>query len=248
MKNSNDNSDWNTRCDLAACYRLCHYLGFTDRINTHISSRSDTKSEEFFLNPVGLLFDEVKASNLVKLNMMGEKIDTNNKYNFNEAGYMIHSAVLSNRQDVNCVIHHHSIASMTVGALRQGLMFLTQHSLQFYKSVGYHPYNGFGLDINDEKNRLANDLGNHSILFMQNHGVLICGSTIGEAFCRMDDLEKACKAQVAILSTNQDIIEPSEAVSELTKSQYDKLGRPAGETEWPAMKRILERLGVEYKS
>ncbi|PPR78288.1 MAG: Decarboxylase NovR [Alphaproteobacteria bacterium MarineAlpha2_Bin1] len=248
MNNFNDKSEWDTRCDLAACYRLCYHLGFTDRINTHISSRSKNNFEEFYLNPVGLLFDEVKASNLVRLNLFGKKVDKNNPYNFNEAGYMIHSAVLSNRKDINCVIHHHSIASMTVGALKQGLMFLTQHSLQFYKEVGYNSYNGFGLDINDEKKRLASDLGDHNILFMRNHGVLICGKTIGEAFCKMDDLEKACQTQIAILSTNKDIVEPSESVAYLTKSQYDNLGRPAGETEWPAMKRMLDRLGVEYKS
>ena len=248
MNNSNDKSDWETRCDLAACYRLCHHLGFTDRINTHISLRSNYNPDEFYLNPVGLLFDEVKASNLVRLNMMGKKVDINNPYIFNEAGYVIHSSVLSNRRDVNCVIHHHSIASMIIGAIEKGLMFLTQHSLQFYKKVGYNSYKGFGVDINDEKKRLARDLANYDVLFMRNHGVLICGSSIGEAFCRMDDLEKACKTQIGVLSTNQNIIQPSESIAELTKSQYDTLGRPAGETEWPAMKRMLERLGVEYKS
>ena len=106
MQNSKHNSDLLNRCDLAACYRLCHYYGFTDRINTHISSRATDNSCEFYLNPVGLLFDEVKASNLVRLTLTGEKVDIDNSFNFNEAGYMIHSAVLSNRSDINCVIHH----------------------------------------------------------------------------------------------------------------------------------------------
>tara|TARA_Y100000996_G_C22442641_1_gene610445 strand:+ start:105 stop:851 length:747 start_codon:yes stop_codon:yes gene_type:complete len=248
MENLNQKSDLANRYDLAACYRLCHYYGFTDRINTHISSRATDNPDEFYLNPVGLLFDEVKASNLVRLTLGGKKVDIDSSFNFNKAGYMIHSAVLSNRSDINCVIHHHSIASMVVGALDVGLMYLTQHSLQFYNKVGYNSYSGFGLDINEEKKRLANDLSNNDVLFMRNHGVIVTGESVGEAFCRMDDLEKACKTQIEILSTNHKIIQPSKEVSELTKLQYDSIGRPAAETEWPAMKRMLDRFGLDYKS
>ena len=248
MKNIIENDEYENLCDLAACYHLCHRYGFTDRINTHISSRSNINNNNFYLNPVGLLFDEVKASNLVCVSMDGEKIDKDNKFDFNDAGYLIHSAVLSTRNDVNCIIHHHSIAGMVVGALEEGLMFVNQHSLQFYNKVAYHVYEGFGRDIEKEKDRLASDLYNNDILFMRNHGVLVCGKTVGEAFCRMDDLEKACKTQIDLLSTKRKIHIPSDGIAKFTKKQFDKLGRPAGETEWPAMRRLLDRLNIDYKS
>ncbi|MDC0074854.1 class II aldolase/adducin family protein [Alphaproteobacteria bacterium] len=241
------NDEWNVRCDLAACYRLCFLLKITDRINTHISAKVTGTSDEFLLNPVGLLFDEVTASNLVKLNYAGKKIDNQNALEFNSAGYVIHSAILESRADVSCVIHHHSIAAISVGIIEEGFLPLDQHGFQFYGKIGYHDYKGFGTSISDEKKRLSKDMGDKKILFMRNHGVLICGSTVGEAFCLMDDLEQACKVQIATLSMNKKLRLPSDEIINLTVNQFDSIGRPGGEKEWPAMKRILERKGIKYQ-
>lgn len=239
--------EWEARCDLAACYHLCNYNGISDRINTHISARIPKKNDQFLLNPIGLLFDEINATNLVSVYISGAKVDVNHPFDFNPAGYLIHSAVLEARPEIFCIIHHHSIAGIAIGALKEGLLPVSQHAMQFYGKVSYHEYKGFGTSNEDEKSRIANDLGENNILFMRNHGVLVCGNDVGQAYCLMDDLEKACKAQLAILSTSQSRHIPNDEVAKLTAEQFEKIGRPGGEKEWPAMRRFLDRIGSKYK-
>ena len=236
--------EWEVRVDLAAAYRLCHHDGVTDRINQHISARVPGTDGHFLLNPIGLLFDEVTASNLVKIDREGNKVD-NNPYDVNPAGYIIHSAVLDARPDVNCVLHHHTLASIAVSALEEGVIPISQHSMQFYNRVGYHDYEGFALD-KDERSRLAASLGPHRVMFLRNHGILVAGRTVAEAYIVMDDLEKSCKAQLMAQATGKKIHLPPSEVCEFTARQFETQGRPRGELEYEAMMRMLDREGVAY--
>jgi ribulose-5-phosphate 4-epimerase/fuculose-1-phosphate aldolase len=240
-------AEWEVRCDLAACYRLMHHQGMTDRINTHISARVPGGEGHFLLNPVGLLFDEVTASNLVKIDRAGKPVDADNPYDVNPAGYVIHAAVLQARADVQCVIHHHTPAGVAVSALAEGLLPVSQHSLQFYNRIGYYDYDGFATQSADgEKAKIARGLGNHRAMMMRNHGVVVAGGSVGEAFCTMDDLEQACRSQLLAQGTGRPLHLPPPEVCEKTAQQFANIGRPRGETEWPAMRRMLDRMGVRY--
>ncbi|MDA0367397.1 MAG: class II aldolase/adducin family protein [Proteobacteria bacterium] len=239
-------AEWQVRCDLAACYRLCDEFGIVDRINTHISARVPDSGGDFLLNPVGLLFDEVTASSLVRIDRDGNKTDPDHPYDVNPAGYVIHSAVLNVRSDIMCVIHHHSLAGIAVAGLKEGLLPVSQHALQFYDRIAYHDYEGFPTQDNEECARMARNLGNHRTMFLRNHGVVVGGRSVGEAFCVMDDLEKACEAQLMMQATGRELHLPSPEMCERTAQQFENIGRPRGETEWPAMKRLLDRQGMIY--
>ncbi len=245
IRDSVSADEWEVRVDLAACYRLCFELGITDRINTHISARVPGSDGDFLLNPLGLLFDEISASNLVKIDREGRKVD-NSPYEVNAAGYIIHSAVLDAREDVNCVLHHHTLASIAVSALEEGLLPLSQHSMQFYNRIGYHGYEGFALD-RDERSRLAANMGSYPAMFLRNHGILVAGATVGEAYIAMDDLEKACKAQLMAQATGKPLSLPPKEVCEHAASMYERPERgPRQALEWETMKRSLDRAGVPY--
>lgn len=246
LKGKVSEAEWQARCDLAACYRLCHEFGVVDRINTHISARVPGSEGDFLLNPVGLLFDEVTASSLVRIDRDGNKVDPDHPYDVNPAGYVIHSAVLNVRSDITCVIHHHSLAGIAVAGLKEGLLPVSQHALQFYDRVAYHDYDGFPTQGSEECERMALNLGNRRTMFLRNHGVIVGGRSVGEAFCVMDDLEKACQAQLMMQATGRELHLPSPEVCELTAQQFENIGRPRGETEWPAMKRMLDRKGIVY--
>jgi len=246
LKGKVSEAEWQVRCDLAACYRLCHEIGIVDRINTHISARVPDSDGDFLLNPVGLLFDEVTASSLVRIDRDGNKVDSDHPYDVNPAGYVIHAAVLNVRADIAAVVHHHSKAGIAIAGLKDGLLPVSQHALQFYNRIGYHDYEGFPTQNSEECDRMAVNLGNHRTMFLRNHGVLVGGRTVGEAFCVMDDLEKACEAQLAMQATGQELHLPGPEMCELTAQQFENIGRPRGETEWPAMKRMLDRKGIVY--
>lgn len=245
VRDSVSSEEWEVRVDLAACYRLCFQLGITDRINTHISARVPGTDGHFLLNPLGLLFDEIDASNLVKIDREGKKVD-NNPYEVNTAGYIIHSAVLDVREDVNCVLHHHTLASIAISMLEGGLLPISQHSMQFYDRIGYHDYEGFALD-KDERARLAANLGPHQAMFLRNHGVLVAGANVGEAFIAMDDLEKSCKAQLMAQATGKALQLPPHEVCERTASMFEQVGRgPRLALEWETLKRSLDRAAIPY--
>lgn len=237
--------EWEVRVDLAACYRLCHQIGITDRINTHISARVPGTDGHFLLNPLGLLFDEISASNLVKIDREGRKLD-NTPYEVNAAGYIIHSAVLDARADVNCVLHHHTLASIAVSVLEEGLLPISQHSMQFYNRIGYHDYEGFALD-RDERARLAADFGTHQAMFLRNHGILVAAKTVGDAFIVMDDLEKSCKAQLMAQATGQPLRLPPHEVCEHAACLFERPERGSRQAlEWETLKRSLDRAGTPY--
>ena len=187
VKNQVSAEEWNTRVNLAACYRLVDLYGMSDMTRTHISAKLQGE-ETFLLNPFGLMFNEITASSLIKVDIDGN-ILSESAYKINPAGYTIHSAVHSAREDVNCVLHTHSEAGMAISALECGFLSISQHAMRLHNRVAYHDYEGLAFEL-DERERLANDLGNHHNMVLRNHGLLTAGRTIDEAFSLMFYMEK----------------------------------------------------------
>ena len=187
--------EWAVRVDLAACYRLVAHFGMTDVIFTHISARIPGHDDQFLINPFGQLFQEITASNLVRIDLAGRKL-AGETAEVNEAGFTIHSAVHGARHDAACVIHTHTTAGMAVSAQEDGLLPLTQHSLRFHGRLGYHDYEGIADDL-DERERLVRDLADHPAMILRNHGLLATGRSIAEAWSNIYYLERACQAQLA---------------------------------------------------
>ena len=245
--------EWQTRVDLAACHRLADMNGFSDIVWNHISARVPGQPNRFLINLFGLRFDEVTASNLVTLDENcevavpprdsdGEIIDTDE---MNFTGFVIHSAIYNEREDVNCVMHSHSRSGLAVSALAEGFIPVVQDAFQFYNRVSYHDYEGLSLDL-DERERLAANLGKNSVMIMRNHGLLTTGSTVAQAYIRMFYLELSCQAQLDALSTGREIHLPSEEVCEHAALQYEKMP-PSGTYEWPALIRKLDSIDTSYR-
>jgi len=238
--------EWEVRVQLAACYRLVHMAGWTDLVFTHISARAPGNEEHFLLNPFGYAFDEVSASNLVRIDLDGNVVDGSGA-RIHKAGFVIHSAVHAARADAGCVIHTHSIGGMAVSMLKDGLLPLSQHAQLFYQRLGYHDYEGLALEL-DERQRLVRDLGPHPAMILRNHGLLVVGNTVPEAFSILHHLEKACQAQLAAQATGATLNVPPESVSRKTAALgFGSDGAPFGEVEWPAMLRRLDRVDPGYK-
>ena len=241
-----------TRIDLAAAYRLIHRLGLDDSIYTHISARLPGRHDRFLINPYGLRFEEVTASNLVTVDLDGKVIDDPMGLGINPAGFTIHSAIHAVRADAMCVLHTHTVAGVAVSCQKQGLLPLNQWSLQFTDRLAYHDYEGIALDL-DERVRLVTDLGDKFVMVLRNHGMLTAGRSVAEAFKLMHNLERSCRAQLAIQASNAEIAPLSTAVSQKTAGQYanayDKIelkGLP--DAEWAAFKRMLERTDPDFAS
>ena len=236
------------RVDLAAAYRLVAHFGLDDSIFTHISARvadAEDGTGRFLINPYGLRFDEVTASNLVTVDLNGRIIDDPYGAGINAAGFTIHSAVHAARHDVQCVLHTHTVAGVAVSCQAEGLLPLNQWSLQFHDRIAFHEYEGIALDL-DERERLQADLGNRYAMILRNHGLLACGRTIGEAFEILQNLEHACVAQLAA-QTGKELIIPSDEVCQHTADQFWGDGsKPFGERAWPAMRRMMDRYSPGY--
>ena len=192
-------AEWQARTDLAACYRLAHYYRMTDQIYTHISARVPDEPEHFLINAYGLLFDEITASSLVKIDHDGTIIDDPSGLGINEAGFVIHSAIHKARHDVNCVMHTHTRAGVAVSAQKQGLLMISQHAMRFHDCLAYHDYEGVALEL-DEQQRLTAHLGDRNAMILRNHGLLTCGPTVREAFELMYYLECSCQIQIDALA------------------------------------------------
>ncbi|WP_454694620.1 class II aldolase/adducin family protein [Achromobacter aegrifaciens] len=235
-----------TRTQLAACYRLVSHFGMSDLIYNHITARIPGPEGHLLINPYGMLYDEITASSLVKIDLDGNVLSNPGEYGINAAGYVIHSAVHGARHDVHCVIHTHTRAGMAVSALQCGLLPLTQTAMRFAK-IPYHDYESVAIDL-DERARLVADLGQSEAMILRNHGLLAAGPSIAQAFNTLYWLEMACKAQVDALAANRELCLPPPEVIEKTWHLYQPTTRrPFGELEWPAMLRLMDRKDPGYR-
>lgn len=236
------------RIDLAACYRLVAHFRMSDLTYTHISARVPGRSEQFLLNAFGLLFDEVTARNLVKVDAAGQVLSDPTGLGINPAGFVIHSAVHAARPDVACVLHTHTMAGMAIAAQEEGLLPITQHAMRFHDRLGYHDYEGISLD-ESERARLARDLGSHKAMILRNHGLLTCGSTIAEAFNLMYYLERACQAQVGAMTGGSRVHMPSAEAIDTTAKIFESAGASrAIANDWQALLRMLDRTDSSYRN
>jgi ribulose-5-phosphate 4-epimerase/fuculose-1-phosphate aldolase len=210
-------AEWLVRVDLAAFYRLSALFGWDDLIYTHISARVPGPEHHFLINPFGLMFEEITASSLVKVDLDGNVIGEN-EYGINYAGYVIHSAIHGAREDAHFIAHFHSPDGVAVSAHAEGLLPLNQTSLAIIPSLSYHDYEGVALNL-DERNRLVADIGETKIMLLRNHGTLAFGSNPGEAWQNIYALEKACTTQVRTLSIGREhiLIAPEEAQEEVRR-------------------------------
>ncbi|MCC6889511.1 MAG: class II aldolase/adducin family protein [Hyphomicrobiales bacterium] len=233
--------EWQTRIDLAACYRLVDAYGMTDLIYNHITARIPGRDGHLLINLYGLLYKEITASSLVKIDVEGNTIwkpDTD--YGINKSGYVIHGAIHKTRPDVTCVLHTHTRAGMAVSAMMCGLLPLSQTAIRFVGHIGYHDYEGPAIDL-AERERIVRDLGPHDALIMRNHGLLTCGATIQQAFNTMYQLEMSCRLQVDAMAARTELAIPGENVLAHTAHLYQPgTRRPYGVLEWPAMLRLLD--------
>jgi ribulose-5-phosphate 4-epimerase/fuculose-1-phosphate aldolase len=239
-------AEWETRVNLAACYRLMAVYDMTEMIANHISARLPGSHSEFLINPYGMLYEEVTASSLIRIDLDGNVLFNATSYGVNRAGYVIHSAVHAARPDVECVIHTHTIAGMAVSAMKCGLLPVAQTSMRFAE-IAYHAYEGIALNL-DERKRLVQDLGDHEGMILRNHGLLTTGASIPEAFNNMFRLERACQVQVAALSCNTEIsLPPREIVDRAAHLYKPGVRRRFGLLEWPALLRKLDRIDPSYR-
>ncbi|WP_082519706.1 class II aldolase/adducin family protein [Variovorax sp. Root411] len=245
-KSSHAVSEQAIRTDLAACYRLAAHFRMTDMTYTHISARLDG-GEEFLLNAFGLLFEEVCASNLVKVSASGEILEDPMGVGINAAGFVIHSAVHAARPDVRCVMHTHTAAGMAVSTHPEGLLPLTQHAMRFHSRLARHAYEGIAIDL-AERERLAKDLGEHNAMILENHGLLTCGRTVAEAFGTMYYLERACQAQVAALGSGVKPLMPSRDAIEKTSNLFHQNRGKADQRDWPPLLRMLDRIDPSFRN
>jgi ribulose-5-phosphate 4-epimerase/fuculose-1-phosphate aldolase len=245
MKCTISDAEQHAREQLAACYRLLAHVRKTDLIYTHASARIPGE-EGILINPYGMLFHEIRASDLIRVDLHGEPV-RETQAPINRAGFFIHSAVHEARPDIDCVIHTHTAAGIAVSAQKRGLLNLSQHAARFHGRLSYHDYLGVA-DDNVERRRLAASLGPNLAMILRNHGVLACGTSVAEAFVELHYLERACQAQVAALSGGAEVRELDDDVAAYTASQFDKARerrRTAdGQTyvlEWDALTRMLDQ-------
>lgn len=232
------------RVQLAAAYRLVAHFHMDDSIFTHISARApqDEGEHAFLINPYGLRFDEVTAGNLVTVDLEGNILRDDYGAGMNKAGFTIHSAVHEARPEVRCVIHTHTVAGVAISSMEEGMLPLNQWSLQFHNRLAFHDYEGIALDL-AERERLVADLGNRNVMVLRNHGLLTCGRTVGEAFSLMFNMERACRAQLAIMSSGGTMRPVDGQLAEKTARQYETWGVSHGEEEradpeWDAFQRL----------
>lgn len=248
-----DPAEWQVRVDLAAFYRLAAHYRWTDLVYTHISARVPGEHEHFLLNPFGLMFDEVTASNLVKIDLDGNVVSST-PHAIHRAGFVIHSAVHKGRPDAMFVAHSHTRAGLAVSTMECGLLPLTQHAMLFHGQVAYHASEGFATAL-EERERLVADLGDKPVMILRNHGTLVLGRTAGQAFSRLWHLECAMQAQIDALSAGVKLTQPPVEVAERIVANAfidaDKLPAtghrsPLGHAEWPALLRMLDRVSPGY--
>jgi ribulose-5-phosphate 4-epimerase/fuculose-1-phosphate aldolase len=238
--------EWEKRVDLAAAYRLVDLYGMSEMSANHISTRVPDEPDAFLINPYGLLYEQMHASCFIKVDLAGNVLFNPTDLGVNRAGFVIHGAIHGARHDVDCVIHTHTVAGMAVSAMKCGLLPLAQTSMRFAK-IGYHDYEGVAVDL-DEQARLVRDLGDHAGMILRNHGLLVVGGSIAEAFYSIFKLERACQVQVAALSSRVELqMPPDEVIAESYRMYLPGTRRPFGVLEWPALLAKLDRMDASFR-
>ena len=238
--------EWQARVDLAAAYRLVALYGWDDLIFTHISARVPGAQHHFLLNPYGMMFEEVTASSLVKIDLDGNKV-MDSPHQINPAGFTIHSAVHAARADALCVMHLHTDYGIAVSAQKEGLLPISQQSMFALASLAYHGYEGLALD-EEEKARLVADLGNKNYMILRNHGLLTIGRTPAEAFLGMFLLERACKIQILAQAGDGELVEIPDPIIGRVGTQLSAVMVGQGaQLTWPGLLRKLDRIDPSYR-
>ncbi|MEW9798379.1 class II aldolase/adducin family protein [Alteromonas sp. CYL-A6] len=241
LKGKVSDEEWQTRVDLAACYRLVAEMGWGDLIYTHISAKVPGTSD-YLVNAFGLTFEEVTASNLVKVALDGTIID-DTPFTINPAGFTIHSAIHEVREDAGCVLHLHTKATIAIASVEGGLQPWSQYSLFSLPSLSYHGYEGLAVEEGERK-RLQTDLGDTNHMLLLNHGGLTIGPTVGDAFMRFYDLQRACEIQLELMQANASVHEIPQPIVDNIYRQANVVhsGETGGQKAWPAMLRKAYRL------
>jgi len=238
--------EWQTRVDLAAAYRLAAHYGWDDLVFTHISSRVPGPEHHFLINPYGLMFDEITASSLVKIDLQGNKV-VESPFSINPAGFTIHSAVHAAREDAMCVMHLHTEYGIAISAKKHGLLPISQQSLFALASIGYHDYEGLALN-EAEKPRLVADLGDKNNLILRNHGLLTVGANAAEAFLAMYNLERSCRIQILAESGGAELVQIPKPILDGIEAQAKVVTKGMGaDLVWPGLLRKLDKIDQSYR-
>lgn len=233
------------RTQLAAAYRILAMMKMDDLTYTHLSARLPG-TDEYFIYPFGLLFEEVTASGLLKVSLDGQVLE-GEESEYNQTGYVIHGSIYKNRADVNAIFHMHTTAGVAISAMDCGLLALSQFSFHFYNRLAYHSYDSLALDNQRQGADLVKDLGQKKAMILQNHGTLTCGATVHEAFLYAYFLEQACKVQCAALAGGQKAVIPPQKVCEQAAQDVRNFEPDFGIRDWTALIRKLERAEPSYK-
>ena len=249
LKDKVSPQEWQLRVDLAACYRLIALYGWDDLVFTHVSARIPGPEHHFLINPYGMMFEEITASSLVKVDEHCKKM-MDSPFPVNPAGFVIHSAVHAAREDVGCVLHVHTVAGVAVSTQKHGVLPISQQATIVLASLGYHDYEGIAL-LDDEKPRLVRDLGDNQFLMLRNHGLLTVGPTIADAFLLMFTFQRTCEIQVAALAGNGQgdkliSVDPRIVAGVKKNVQVVTKGMMGG-LAWPGLLRKLDRVSPGYK-
>lgn len=246
LQNQVSTEEWQLRIDLAACYRLVALYGWSDLVFTHISARIPGPEHHFLINPYGMMFDEITASSLIKVDQTGSK-HSESPFPVNPAGFTIHSCIHDGRPDVGCVLHTHTRAGVAVSAQKCGVLPISQQSTFVIPQLAYHDYEGVALR-DDERPRLQADLGNANFLMLRNHGLLVCGKTVADAFLSMYTFETTCQIQISAQAGGE-LVQVNPKIMETMPLVIDMVTKGQGASiAWPALLRKLERTDASYKT
>ncbi len=245
MKESVSSAEWQLRCDLAAVYRYFALEGWDDLIFTHFSMRLPGKGKEFLINPFGIVFEEITASSLVRIDINGKPLHPT-PYLVNPAGFVLHSTIHSAREDAHCIIHTHTPEGVAVSCQKDGLLPISQSALSVYSDVAYHDYEGIVFDA-EEKARLLPNVGNKNCIILRNHGLLVMGETLAEAFMRMYFLQRACESQILAQSGGGELVHLSQGIIDRVAGQTDTVGGMIGQLSWDALIARVDAACPDYK-
>lgn len=226
------------RQNLSYAYRILGKLGLADHTYTHLSARPDG-ADYYYIYPFGLRFEEVTPECLLKVALSGEILE-GKEYQYNKTGYIIHGSIYRSRHDLNAVYHLHTVPTVAVSAMKEGLMPINQWALHFYGQLAYHEYNSLALDNDTHGNDLVNDLGNKKVIFLRNHGYIACGKTPWEAMFYCHHLEHACRAQIASLSSGVELATPSDVICKKANADLLSFEQDLGMRDWLAWIRWLD--------